>query len=331
MRSNMAKLFMAIVIVGSSILFSGCNPLERKNKAGLQVITNDIAVSIFIDDQFLGKSPFLTKDLKPGEYIVKLEPEDTSYTAYETTLNLRKGMLSVVTWKPGPTLAESGGVIYELEKLPNKNQTAISVLSIPDGGIISIDQKEKKFAPYEEEGIEEGSHDFEISLPSYETQNHTINVVKGHRLNILVKLAKENLLDQEEVAEPKVKEEVKEISPPPSPVINRKTTEATEAGEVKGTSIPAATPSQTSQPLRQPASNISLDGGKVLIKKTNFFVDGKEVLKVRDASTSAGKTIGYVESGKEYPYLEEQTQNWIKLSIGNKSGWVSSLYAEIQK
>ncbi|MDH5533207.1 MAG: PEGA domain-containing protein [Candidatus Pacebacteria bacterium] len=323
MKSIVAKLFMGVVILASGFLFSGCNLLERKNKAGLQVITNDVVVSIFIDGQFLGKTPFLTKDLKPGEYSIKLEPEDQKLTPYETTLNLRKGILSVITWKPGRTLTSSGGVIYELEKLADKSQTEVSVLSIPDGGIISIDGKGKQFAPYTEEGIEEGKHDFEISLPSYETQNHTINIVKGHRLNILVKLAKDNELF--------IDEEPSTPTPEPSPSeIQRKTTGATESGTVQGASIVAPSPQATSQPLRQRAQNTTLSGQKVLIKKTNYFENNKEVLKVRDASTSAGKVIGQVESGKEYPYLAQQTQNWIKLSLGDKEGWVSSLYAEVK-
>jgi hypothetical protein len=321
----MTKLFLGVVILTSGFLFSGCNPLERKNKAGLQVITNDVVVSIFIDDQFLGKTPFLTKDLKPGEYSIKLEPENTKLIPYETTLNLRKGMLSVVTWKPGRTLTESGGVIYELEKLADKNKNEVSVLSIPDGAIISIDGQGKQFAPYIEENLEEGNHDFEISLPSYETQNHTINIVKGHRLNILVKLAKDNVLHLDEP----------EVSPTPeasnSGIMRKTTLEATQAGAVQGATIALPSPQATSQPLRQQANNTSTTGDKVLIKKTNYFENNKEVLKVRDASTSAGKVIGFVESGKEYPYLAQQTQNWIKLSLGSKEGWVSSLYAEIKK
>lgn len=326
MKSIVVKLFMGAVILFSGFLFSGCSLLERKNKAGLQVITNDVVVSIFIDDQFLGKTPFLTKDLKPGEYSIKLEPENQKLIPYETTLNLRKGILSVITWKPGRTLTSSGGVIYELEKLADKNQTEISVLSIPDGGIISIDGKGKQFAPYTEEGIEAGSHDFKISLPSYETQNHTINIVKGHRLNILVKLAKDNeLFLDEEVASP---------TPEASPSeIQRKTTGttgSTESGSVQGSLITIPSPQSTSQPLRQRAQNTTLAGQKVLIKRTNYFENDKEVLKVRDASTSAGKVIGLVESGKEYPYLAQQTQNWIKLSLGSTEGWVSSLYAEVK-
>jgi hypothetical protein len=332
MNSIMTKLLMGIVIVGSSFLFSGCNPLERKNKAGLQVITNDEIVSIFIDDQFLGKSPFLTKDLKPGEYTIKLEPESATLTPYETTINLRKGMLSVITWKPGPSLTESGGVIYELERLPDKNKTEVSVLSIPDGAILSIDGGSKQFAPYSEEGIGEGSHDFEVSLPSYETQNHTINVVKGHRLNILVKLAKDTVapLDSEELAPPL--EATTAAEPTTTSQIERRTTtQATQSGAVQGASIEVPSPQPTTQPLRQPNQNVSLGSATVLIKSTDYYENGIEVLKVREASNSASKIVGTVESGKEYPYLGQQNQNWIQLSIGTKEGWVSTLYAEVKQ
>jgi hypothetical protein len=306
MGSLLKKFFLVGLIMMSGLIFSGCNPLERKNKAGLQVITNDIPVSIFINEEFLGKSPFLTKDLKPGEYSIKLEPEDPTLTSYETTINLNKGLLTVVTWKPGSTLTGSGGVIYELEKLTNKNQTELSIISIPDGAILGIDEGDKEFSPLIKNGIDVGSHEFEASLPSYETQNHTLNIVKGHRLNVLIKLAKEN------PNAPNVM---------PTPPANNEATDST---------ILTPESNLPPQPLRQATASATLANPKILIKTTGYFETGKEVLRVREASSSASKTLGYAESGMLYRYLEEKNKDWFKIEFKNKVGWVSSKYAEIK-
>lgn len=306
MGSLLKKFFLVGLIAVSGFIFSGCNPLERKNKAGLQVITNDIPVSIFINEEFLGKSPFLTKDLKPGEYSIKLEPENPALTSYETTVNLNKGLLTVVTWKPGSTLTGSGGVIYELEKLTNKNQTELSIISIPDGAILGIDQGDKEFSPLIKNNIDVGSHEFEASLPSYETQNHTLNIVKGHRLNVLIKLAKED---------------PNNLNATPTPLPTAKTTDP--AILTPESNLPP-------QPLRQATASATLTNPKILIKTTDYFEAGKEVLRVREASSSASKTLGYAEVGLLYRYFEEKNKDWFKIEFNNKAGWVSSKYAEIK-
>lgn len=324
MKTLLAKLHFLLLLVGGVIFFSACSPLELKNKAGLQVITNDVAVSIFLNDQFLGKTPFLTKDLKPGDYTIKIEPEDHQLVAYETSIKLRKGMLSVVTWTPGRSLAESGGVIYELEKLANRNKTEIAVMSIPDGAIISLNQGQKEFAPFTSDTQQPGHHEFEAALPSYVTQRHTINLDKGFRLNILVKLAKDNLIKEEAI-------DINQPNPSPSPVIERKTLAppATNSGSVQGVATAAAT-TANSQPLRQVPKTTNSLAKKVLILPTGYFENGKEVLKVRSGPNSGAVVIGLAESGQEYPYLDEQTANWLKLEVSNKQGWVSTQYAQIQ-
>lgn len=319
MKTLLKKLHLLAILALSVALFSGCSPLELKNKAGLQVITNDEPVSIFLNDQFLGKTPFLTKDLKPGDYQIKIEPENHQLVSYETSIKLRKGILSVITWTPGPTLAESGGVIIELEKLPDRNKTELNVMSIPDGAFISLNGGGKEFAPFTSSDQQPGHHELEATLPSYVTQKHTINLDKGFRLNVLIKLAKDNVIQTESVV-------INQPNSSPSPTIDRKTVlSASSSGLVQG-----ATTATAAAPLRQAPKDIDLSGRKVVIKPTGYFENGKEVLKIRSGPNSGAVVIGLAEVGKSYLYLEEQTANWLKLDVGTKQGWVSSQYAEIQ-
>lgn len=62
---------------------------------------------------------------------------------------------------------------------------------------------------------------------------------------------------------------------------------------------------------------------KVTIKETETGW-----LKVREASSGASKEIGRVNPNESYDLLEEIT-DWYKIDLGsNKSGWISSKYAE---
>lgn len=178
-----------IVLVLASVLLAGCSFLQRSPTAGLQVITDNMSSSLFLDGQYLDKTALINKSIKPGQYTLRIEPDDLELAPYETQVMLRAKLLTVVTWKPGPTPETSGGVIYEMEPIKS-NQGELSFITQPDNTIIKLDNGGKQFSPLTIKNLEPGHHQFEISLPSYEKQAHTINVIKGHRTTITAKLAK---------------------------------------------------------------------------------------------------------------------------------------------
>lgn len=277
-------------------------------KSGLQVITNDIPVSLFLNEQYLDKSPYINKEIKPGKYSLKIVPEDTQFASYETNIALNKGLLTVVTWKPGQTPETSGGVIYELEPLSNKKQTEISFITIPDNTIITFDHQEPEFAPLIIDSVEPGHHEFEITLPSYETQKHTINVVEGHRLIVSAKLAKSG----------ETSESPQNAQPSPSK-------EATPGSQV----IPEVTIATLAASEEAKLNTEPIDGDTVQILSTGYYQDGVEVLKIRDASSSAGKEIGFAQVKKKYKYLNDTQNGWYKIEFDGKEGWVSGSYAQL--
>lgn len=311
----MKRVFKLVLVLFITVLFSGCtDALTKSNKSGLQVYTNDIPAAVFLDGQHLDKTPYINKELKPGQYLLKIQPDDSSLVPYETTINLRKGLLTVVTWKAGTRPELSGGVVYELEKLASSSQTELSVVSIPDGAIVSIDQGETQFSPVLMADVEPGTHEVTVSQPSYETQSHTVNVVEGHRLEVLVKLAKNpsETATQESEVSPK-DSNLEEAKPSPSPVSESEDTTEDEA----------------------PDLNIDLSaeiaGPTVTITSTNFFQNGEEVLRVRDAASSAGKELGFAVVGTQYAYLEESTAGWYKIDFEGEEGWISSRYATLNE
>ncbi|MGD9129730.1 MAG: SH3 domain-containing protein [Candidatus Woesebacteria bacterium] len=313
----MKKLFIFLMLLGSTVFLTACNPLESKIKSGLQVITNDVPASLFLNGQYLEKTPFIDKNIKPGQYNLRIEPDDPNLTAHEIVINLRKGLLTVVTWKPGKSAETSGGVSYELEPIKS-NKSEVSFVSIPDNVIIQFDDQEKQFSPLILSDLEPGHHEFEANLPSFETQKHTINLIKGHRLNISIKLAKmnDNLQNSDE--------QNKKRQASPSAELDEGSkdegdTEETEVADQSNREAQISTSNADSQILSP----------KVKIKSTNFYQDGEEVLRVRDFPAATGKELGFAKVGTEYDYLDEEKNAWYKIDFNGEIGWVSSKYAQL--
>lgn len=316
----MRKLVTFITMAVVSLSLAACVPRGITAKAGLQVITNDTPSSLFLDGQYLDKTPLISKDLKPGTYTLKIQPDDNNLAAYETTVTLHKGLLTVVTWKPGPRPELSGGVIYEMEKLPNKKATQLALISIPDGAIVSLDNQAKEFAPIVLDNISPGQHEFTVSLPSYETQQHTLNMVEGHKINVTVKLARATTAE----ASPNP---AASVSASPTATASAALAATSSANKASASATPKASASPKASPKASPTATIT--GPRARIKTTNFYQDDQEVLRVRSTPSSSGSTLGFAPVGSEYPYLEESKDGWHKITFEGKPGWVSSQFTEL--
>jgi SH3 domain-containing protein len=325
MGKKAAYFFAIVFIILVAVAIYLINPFANKIKSGLQVVISDASASLFLNDQYLDKTPYINKKIQPGQYTLRIVPDDQSLAAYETQINLRKGLLTIVIWKPGPTSETSGGAIYELEPLSSKNQTEISFVSQPDGAIIILDDQKQEFAPIVIRDVAPGLHRFEASLPSFEIQQDTVNAVVGHRLNITLKLGKISpaQLDQ-----------------PESTSSQPNGTEASDSAEANANDIESAAEGESDNSARTQAIDDQINGDDgstqlVKIKKTNYFQEGIEVLRVRDAASVSGNSIGFVESNQTYEYLGQTENNWLQIKFKdaldeeNKTGWVSNQYAEL--
>ena len=291
MRSLFRVVISAFFLVMSGLSFSACTSIfEKEAQAGLQIGTGQIESVVFINGQYLDKAPLVRKNLKPGEYVVDIKPTDEKLSPYQTSVTLRQELLTVITWNPASTPEQSGGVVYEMEPLPMKDATEVAFSTVPDGAIVQLLDKPKEIAPYTFKDIPAGEQEYTVSLPSYEQQKHTINIVPGYRMLISIKLAKQ------------------------SPI-----------GLPKSSVTPAlATGSATAS-----ASAVASASATVTILKTNLFVDGEEVLRVRDEPSVTGKEVGLAEVGKSYQFLNEKKDGWFKIKIASSSGWISGTYANL--
>lgn len=280
----MRKILFILFLTASSLIFAGCNPLQLKQQAGLQVITNEIDASLFLDDQYLDKTPYINKKIKPGNYNLRVQPDDSSLVPYDIPITLNKGTITVVEWQPNISLETSGGTIYEMKK---SGDTTLEFQTIPNNAILTLDDGIKQFSPLILQDVAEGNHSFEVSLPSYLTQQKAVNVIKNHHITLTIILAKE-------------------LNAPTNEI--EKNIEATD--EAEQTSLLGANNQE-----------------KVQILNTGFFVNEKEVLRVREEPSTSGKELGFAEVGKTYPFKEKVT-GWIGIEFENQVGWVSDQYSQ---
>ncbi|MCA9369401.1 MAG: PEGA domain-containing protein [Pseudomonadales bacterium] len=305
---KLKKIFSLLILFVTAVFLSGCS-LKKDSKAGLQVITHDVPSSVFIDGQYLNKTPLIEKNLAPGKHTIRIEPEDPDYLPYETEVTLNPGVLTVVTWKSATRPEQMGGVIYEMEKINSKDTSEVSFVTIPDGAIITLAGQEKEFSPVTIPNVQPGQLEYEITLPSYETQSHSIEVAAGYRMIISVKLAKLDPNATRDASQKIPEEELQasESAETTEPPKEESAKEATASGQTL----------------------LSISSQLVEITSTNFFQDGKEVLRVRDNPGANGSEIGLAEVGKKYPYLGVEQSGWYKISFETKEGWVSASYAKI--
>ena len=315
-----------VVLLLSPLLLAGCALTDLKAKAGLQVVTDAVPATVYLDGKSGDKTPYVNKDLKAGEYTLEIRPDDATLANYQTKISLKKGVLTFVIWKPGHRPETSGGVTYEMEPLRGGKHSELSITTIPDGAILHVDGEAKGFAPVLVENISPGEHEYEVQLPSYETQKNKINVLEGYRMDVTVKLAKLEYPGPSPVPSPKVQGVATDSATLATP--SATTVVPSPSLSAAGALLSGKPATATSTP--QIIAPGSLPKPKVLIQHTGFKnANGQEVLRVRLGADPGSAEIGQAPVGSEYPYLKQTLDGWYKISFSGREGWVSQQYAQL--
>lgn len=294
---------------------AGCSlPFQKKEVSGLQVTTDGIAATVYLNGNKSGTTPYSDQTLKPGSYTVRLEPDDSELATYETSVNLYPTTLAVMNWTFGKTTETSGGIIYELEPLKRKKDANFSLASIPDGAIVKVDDVSQGFTPVLMKSMTPGTHRFLVTLPSYKDAEDSINVAEGFQMDVTVKLAKQK------------------ASVIPDEDVMTASDEASSSAQVatssakKGTPTPtpkvSATPKLSPSPTK--ASTSSATGKTVTITET-----GTGWLRVREKSEGNSAELAKVDVGETFTFFDTQ-DGWYEIEYEKgKKGWVSSKYVKV--
>jgi len=193
-------LLLPIPILFASFVFLVFkDKIFKTAKAGLQVESTPQA-RLFLDGQEVGTTPYQSGELREGEKVVRLVPEE-NLSPWETKINLTEGTLSYVYRKFDSSESSSSAKIVTLEKLADKKAKALMVISTPDSSLVRVDGEEKGKTPLSLDNLTEGEHEVNLSSPGFEEMQINTRVTNGFRINLNFKLA-----EKQEISLPKEKE-----------------------------------------------------------------------------------------------------------------------------
>lgn len=238
---NIKIIIFAVVgltlIVGVTLFLAGAfNP----KGAGILIETTPTS-SVFINGEFLGRAPY-EEVRKPGEVTLKLVPDsfEKPLAPYETKVNLVSGVQTVVRWEFGGNNADGAGEIISFEKA-SKEETALSVVTIPASSQVSIDGATPVFTPYKTSSITPGEHTLLFSSEGFSDRSLRVKTTSGYKLTAVVQLAEstevvpEPTAMEEKEEQPEEKVEVEILSTPTGflRVREEPSTLGTEIGQVE--------------------------------------------------------------------------------------------------
>lgn len=188
---------LLLVVVGLILR----NTIFKPAAAGLQVKSQPQG-TVFLDEKNVGQTPFEEKNLKPGEFSLKLVPQNLtgSLSPWETRIKLTGSTQAIVNWEFGESTSSSSGEIMTLEKISDKGSATLTIISSPDSSLVKINDEPRGFTPLTLDKQEAGDRRVTLSASGFKERNIEIKLLSGFRLILNVKLAEETTAEKEKIS-----------------------------------------------------------------------------------------------------------------------------------
>lgn len=313
---NKLFLILVIIIILGVVFFLVRFLLGRgKNAQAILKITSEPQTSIFLDNENIGKTPYEDK-VKSGEYTIKLIPESTveNVISWEGKVKLNPNLLTFINRDLKDSEVNSGGEILTLEKI-TENGAEISVVSTPDGAIVTVSGEEKGTTPLLIKDLKPDSYELSVTNTGFKSRSVKIKTTSGYRLSAVFNLAASG----EVIASP---------SPTPSSVLSAENkASATPKASIKPSPTASAKSSPSGSPKSSPKAKTSPP------PKPYIEIEETPTGFLRVRKEADGEEVGRVNPGEFYALLDEDTvaggTSWYKIEYEtDKEGWVSSQYAK---
>lgn len=306
----MKKIYLFFLLPIFALILAGCTlPFSKTKKAALQITSNP-KTTVFLNGEHLGSTPFFDEKIKPGDYRIKISPENSgqSTTSWEGQVKLVGGVLTVVSRDLGETEEKSSGYVVSMEPKTDKDTASMAVITLPDGAVVSVDGEPKGFAPLSVDNISEGEHVLVISSPGYVEKSIKAKTVKGYKLSVSVQLAK---MPEEE---PQPQEE-----------------EATESAEPSTSPTPKASPKAT--PKASVAATTDDSDDTDTMERPYVLIKSPDTgwVRVRSEASTSSDELAKVNDGEKIKYVSSDS-GWYEIEYATgETGWISAKYAELYK
>lgn len=306
MRRKLLFILAGILVIGFFIIIVRTIIVIRTPNQGVLKVAANTRVRVFLENREVGKTPLETK-VGVGDYTIKLIPDttDTVFSTWQGRVKIGQNILTYINRDLSDSELTSAGEMLWLEKSIG-NKAELSVISVPDGASVVLDDQSKGVTPISLTDLTAGDHTLVVTSPGFEPRTVKIKLTTGYKLNASVSLAlSPSQISVAETAEAQPSATVSAtVSTSPTP----------------GLSTPTPTPSTAkNQPPQKP-------------KKIKISATPTGFLRVRSEASTAADEIARVKPEEIYPVLDIQLEGtiirWYKIDLGEKSGWVSAEYAQ---
>lgn len=179
-------LLVSIIFLGGSLVLD-----NQKGKGALQVTANT-STQIFLDGNFIGKTPLclcdLQKLLTTGEYSLKLIPDDKKYQNFQQKIVINKGILTVVDRSFQENPGFSSGSLVTFSPI-SENNAEILIISSPLGAKVILDNSEMGVTPLLLSDVTPSDHELKILKDGYAEKTVKIKTLIGKKLEANIILA----------------------------------------------------------------------------------------------------------------------------------------------
>lgn len=169
----------------SYFLFSRFVTNRGLGNAALAINAPNESLTISLNGEVLGKTPYYSDSLKAGEQSLVLTSGEGSF---RSKIKLSDGALTVVNYSPGPTDDFSEGEIIWLEKSRDSPGGSLLVISDPDEAEVRLDGELLGQTPLASRAVASGDHALKIIKEGYKSRSIKIQTQPGYKLNLKVRL-----------------------------------------------------------------------------------------------------------------------------------------------
>lgn len=338
---KLRKIFSILTLFLLTFLLTGCSLpfIGSKKKAALQVMSEPKA-TVFLNGNHVGQTSYFDEELKPGEYTLKLIPEGQENKQWQKDVQLTPGVLTVANYNFKETEEQSNGYLLSLEPISQKDKAQLSIISMPDGAVVSVDGEPKGFTPLSLDEVNEGEHVINISTPGYQETEIQAKTIAGYKLIANVQLGRsleEEATDSAETDEEATASAEKEdaenaTEDAEDETIEESDTEEETTTDTEETETETETDTDTDTDTEEDAqvSDEDMERPYVEIKETST---GWLNLRSEPSTAEGDETvIKKIDPGDKYPFIEVNDTGWYKIEYEEgKEGWISGKYAELYR
>ncbi len=312
--SSWQRVFFVLL---SSVLLSACSVPWKKEFSGIMVqMTGSEKAQVYLDSVHLGQTPVEKQDFRPGTYQLRIEPETPGRQPYETQIHLYTGSKTTVMWSFASSEPTGTGDILELEPLPSKERSELSVITAPEGASVMLNTSTYGLSPVILDEVEPGAYTLGIQAVGHMQKSMNVSLQKGYRLHVYSRLEREGDVPLPSAPptpspSPSILQPEPEITPSPTATLPSPSPVSRSALQENSNEPSTSFPGTTTKPY-------------VTVKDT-----GTGWLRVRDQANSAGQEVGRLTVGENYPYVSTMN-GWFEVTYApGKTGWISGQYATL--